>query len=218
MISARCWQRQGNLREAIDQFEAAVKIEPEISVYHYNLANALMNDGQLDRAAEHFRTSLQLLPSDGNAHFNFGNALFRQGKTRDAVDQWREAVQCDPLQINNLFGLAKLLATSPDAATRNGQQALAMALVTNELSGGGDPQAVAALAAAYAETGEFDRAAVVARQAVRLAQAQKRCRHDRWRLPRSNRTLRGGKALPRTAAEIAGSGKQPPLGPSARPC
>jgi protein O-mannosyl-transferase len=69
--------------------------------------------------------------------------------------------------------LAWELATARDASLRNGARALSLATLANQLSGDGDPMILRTLAAASAETGNFEQAAATARRALELAVAQK---------------------------------------------
>jgi hypothetical protein len=62
--------------------------------------------------------------------------------------------------------LAWALAAAPDAAIRNGGEALALAVRAVEISGGGDARILDALAAAYAEKARFGDAALTARRAL----------------------------------------------------
>jgi len=67
---------------------------------------------------------------------------------------------------------AWLLATSPDAAVRNGADAVAYAQRAVELSKGNEPAILGTLAAAYAEAGQFSEAVQTARRAAALALQQ----------------------------------------------
>jgi tetratricopeptide (TPR) repeat protein len=67
-------------------------------------------------------------------------------------------VRLDPRYAAATADLARLLATSHDASLRDGKRALELAVHANELTGGKDPSVLEALAAAHAETGDFDRA------------------------------------------------------------
>ena len=63
---------------------------------------------------------------------------------------------------------AWLLATDPDAAVRNGGKAVALAERAAKISQGRDSRVLVALAAAYAESGDFTLAAQTIEQANRL--------------------------------------------------
>jgi hypothetical protein len=79
------------------------------------------------------------------------------------------------VEPNRLFALklaANLLATCPDAAVRNGPEALSLAEKAKQLSGGNDPGVLDTLSAAYAENGRFDDATAAEKQAVALAARQ----------------------------------------------
>jgi hypothetical protein len=65
--------------------------------------------------------------------------------------------------------LAWVLATARDDAVRDGPQAVKLALRAAELSHGSDPRILDALAAAYAETGQFPAAIKAAETAEALA-------------------------------------------------
>jgi len=65
-----------------------------------------------------------------------------------------------------------VLATSPDAALRNGDEALAFAIRAVELSGGQDARMLDTLAAAYAEKEQFATAALTARRALARAEQE----------------------------------------------
>ncbi len=63
-------------------------------------------------------------------------------------------------------------ATHPQASVRNGNEAVAFARRSVELSGASDPAALDTLAAAYAESARWTEALQTARQARHLAAAQ----------------------------------------------
>jgi len=88
---------------------------------------------------------------------------------------WRTGAtvsNCKPNDPPALRRVAWVLATSPDAAIRDGGEALAFAVRALELSGGQDAQVLDALAAAYAEKGQFANAALTARRAQDRAAQQ----------------------------------------------
>jgi Flp pilus assembly protein TadD len=63
---------------------------------------------------------------------------------------------------------AWVLATCPEAAVRNGSEAVALAVRAIQLPDGKDAGALDTLAAAYAETGRFAEAVSTARRALAL--------------------------------------------------
>lgn len=119
-----------------------------------------------ERALEYYRQAAEAGVVD--AQIRLAYTALAQGNlsgTRQAA-QWlaRAAAQNHPRALNDY---AWLLATSEFDEVRNGQQAVTLALqaVSRERS----PSYLDTLAAAYAETGKFDRAVETQRQALELA-------------------------------------------------
>ena len=65
-----------------------------------------------------------------------------------------------------------MLATSPDAAIRNGAEAVTLARRAFRLTRGREPAVFGTLAAAYAEAGRFAEAVDAAERAIALASAR----------------------------------------------
>ena len=104
---------------------------------------------------------------------NLGAALLAKGDREAAIAQFQKSLEIKPGQIPVQNKLAWLLATTPDASLRNGAKARALAEQASQLSGGGNPMILRTLAAAYAEEGNYSRAAATARRALELAAQQK---------------------------------------------
>ncbi len=93
-----------------------------------------------------------------------------------ALQELNEAVRLDPDVASGLGqgGLAWIYATCPDASLRNGENALSHANLAAKIAGRqpthwGRWFEWAVLAAAYAETGDFDRATAAQQRAIELA-------------------------------------------------
>jgi len=94
-------------------------------------------------------------------HWDVSLALLRRAIARDSDD------------IYTLNALAKFLATVPNAAFRNGREAVNLALHARELDKNQHPEIADTLACAYAEAGQFDLAVAVEQQALASAEAAK---------------------------------------------
>ena len=86
-------------------------------------------------------------------------ALCNQGKYEEAMAHFDEAVRLNPYDPMAHGNRATLLATCPDAEYRNGKEALAAATRACEMTEWSYPMLLDPLAAAYAETGDFESAA-----------------------------------------------------------
>ena len=91
--------RQKRFPEAIEQFKAALKIEPEDTVSHCGLGDALIGLGKRrprrsSGVKKPWRTTTEALriePGQVDAHSNLGNALARLGRFDEAIAQYEAA-------------------------------------------------------------------------------------------------------------------------------
>ena len=158
----------GRLDEAIDQYREALRINPAYALAHNNLGNVLLARGNSGDALQHFREALRLDPSNAEAHYNVGSMLRARGDFAAAVVRFRQALQLEPDWLPAVASLAWLLATAPDAALRDADQAIQFAERAADLTGRQDASATDVLAAAYAEAGQFDRAIAASQLALTM--------------------------------------------------
>src|SRR5258705_5409776 len=114
--------------------------------------------GQAPEAIAAFSEAVRRKPDFALAHFHLGRVLSETGKPVEAVQHYREAVKLTPNFADALNRLAWLLAVNPDAALRNGPEAVELAERACKESNYSQPAMVRTLAAAYAEAGRVDAA------------------------------------------------------------
>lgn len=68
---------QGNVKEAIDPLEKAVKLAPENAYCHLRLGTAYLRTGEFERAQRELEKSIQIDPDDPTAHYQLGR-LFKE--------------------------------------------------------------------------------------------------------------------------------------------
>jgi tetratricopeptide (TPR) repeat protein len=164
---------KGAVDEAVSQFETGLALDPRDAGAQNNLASALLRLGRPDDAIAHLRLALEAQPNLPEAQNNLANALLGKGRIAEAVTHYEAALAAlpdNPFLLNNL---AWVLATCPDASVRNGKKAVELARKAVSLPGGNSPALMGTLAAAYAETGDYDAAKRTAGEAIALAEAQK---------------------------------------------
>jgi tetratricopeptide (TPR) repeat protein len=105
----------GRLDDAIAQYQAALRLNPNSAEGHVNLANALSNArGRLDDAIAHYAQALSLEPGLYGAHVGMGNALMRvPGRMDDAVAEYEDAVRLKPDAAEGHFNLGNALLRTP---------------------------------------------------------------------------------------------------------
>jgi tetratricopeptide (TPR) repeat protein len=114
-----------------------------------------------EKAIADFTKLIQINPTNSDCHCIRAWAYYENGQYKEARDDFNQAIQLNPKEWYFYSGLAYFLATCPDASFRNGEEALKMArkgcdLTQQPTEWGLDCRD--ALAAAYAETGDFDEA------------------------------------------------------------
>ena len=163
-------ENMGQLEEATAAYAEGVRLEPQNAESRCNWAAALAKSGHTAEAIEQFRIALQLKPQLAEAHFGLASAYAQAGRARDAVAELDALLRARPDSPAVEMALAWLLATADDARIRDGGRALQLAEDADRRTEHDDPDALNALAAAYAETGRFSEAAATAERALAAAQ------------------------------------------------
>ncbi len=161
--------QKGQLDRAMIHYQMALELQPDHAGIHNNLGWILLQNGRVDEAITHFQAALKIQPDIAPIHVNLAIALLRKGQAREAVAQYEAALKLQRDNVRALSDLARLLATWPDAAVRDGAQAVELAQRANRLSNGQDPAILQTLAAAFAEAGQFSQSVATAQRALRLA-------------------------------------------------
>lgn len=167
---ARVRQLQGDATGAEALLKQAVQVQPNDAEAHAHLGRMLLTNRRAAEAEAHLRRALALRPDMG-ARLDLARACHALGRTAEAIALYREALRRDAKQLEALNNLAWLLATAPEAALRNGEEALRLAERACVLTSRTNAQMLGVLAAALAETGRFAEATATAQQARDVAQA-----------------------------------------------
>ncbi len=159
-ILAAAAVRSGYLEPAAAHYGAILAVEPRDASALYGKAQAAASSGRLVEAVEGYRTLLEHDPGHAAGRHALGLALLQSGPATAAegAEQLRRAYVEDERLLQRGNEIAWSLATHGDAARRDGQLALVIALELNAVAGGAEPALLETLAAAYAETGDFEAA------------------------------------------------------------
>lgn len=164
---------QREMDNSIEHYRQAIKLDPDYAQAHNNLATVLASQGSLNDAVKHYRRAVQIQPKLADAHGNLGRVLAMTNQSADAVKHLRIAVQLRPDVVGPTTQLVWLLAAHPDPALRGPEDAVRLAEHAAKLTRQRDPRVLDVLAAAYASSGQFDRAVATADKAIELLLAKK---------------------------------------------
>ncbi len=155
-------------QQAAQELTAARMINPDNLELSQLLSVALLQSGQVDQATALLQQVVSANPTNGTAWFFLGNARSQAGQFREAISAYRQAIEVAPSLLEAANNLAWMLSVHPDAQLRSGEEALALSQQLCRISQFKEPQFLDTLAVAYAETGQFAKAAEAARKALAL--------------------------------------------------
>ncbi len=164
-------EERGRIDEAIQHYSEVIRLQPDYAPVYNNLGLLLSQRDQPAEALRCFETAVRLRPNEFLAHYNLAQFLWLRGQASEAVAEYREVLRLRPDIPEVLNNLAWILATHPQAALRNGPEAVRLAQRGCELTNYQAANLLGALAAAYAEAGQFKEAVETAQKAVAVAAA-----------------------------------------------
>jgi tetratricopeptide (TPR) repeat protein len=153
------WNSKAEYESAIADYNQAIRINPRHVPALANRAAAWSRRRDYDRAIADFTQVMRYDPKNSLIFHGRGNALAAKNDHQKALADYNEAIRLDPKNAAALNHRAWLLATCPDEKVRDGKQAVESATRACELSDWKNADYVATLAAAYAEMGDFAKAA-----------------------------------------------------------
>jgi cytochrome c-type biogenesis protein CcmH/NrfG len=154
----------GRTAEATRQVEDAIRRYPESAEAHALLVSLRSLGGSPAGAVRAAREGLRVNPADARLHVSLARGLLRADESGEAVRHYRIALRNRPDSVTALADLAWVLATHEEGRFRDGAEAVVLAQRAVKLTKDPEPQSLRALAAAYAEAGDFTRAEMVAQR------------------------------------------------------
>ena len=189
-IRSQLYTRVGRLDLALDDANSVINLAPHSADSYSNRGYIYIATGNSDMALADLSQAIKLDPNVAFFHLQKGFAYGMQQRYAEAEQEWKAALRLRPEYGPAYSALGWLQATCPDPALRNATQAVenskrgaqlgapkmlaAIAAASGVVPASTEPThyepglawSLDALAAAYAEAGDFQKAVAVQRQAI----------------------------------------------------
>jgi len=156
--------RQGLDQLAIKQYQAALERDPGNDQARVYLADAKMRNGLAEDAGALYRQALARAPDSPRMQLSLAMANVKAGHHAEARKVLEAAAKAHPDNPEIVNFLARILASAPEPAVRDGPRALKLARALFESTR--DPDVGQTYAMALAETGGFEQAVVLQRETI----------------------------------------------------
>ena len=163
----------GELNTAANFYQRALRANPALFEAHRGLARICLMQGRPADAAATWKQLLRLTPDDAQANAELALTDLMLKNFTEASRYYREALRLKPrvaLDDHSYLwasNLAWILATNPNPRLRNGTEAVHWAKQACDVGGYQQPDLISTLAAAYAESGDFEEAIKLSEKLIR---------------------------------------------------
>jgi tetratricopeptide (TPR) repeat protein len=164
--------------EAIDRLTTAIRYNPNYLEAHMALGDVLRSSGRFEASLAHYADAVRINPRAAEARFSYAIALVKLRRYGDARAWLDASVDAQPDRPELAHALARLLASAPDPAVRDGQRALRMS--RQLAAANGTTEVGETMAMALAEVGAYRDASAVQRDVMDAARQAGAGAELRW--------------------------------------
>ena len=154
----RAGKLKGDYAQALADYNDALRLNPSMVAAYVNRGQIYNMAHDRNRAIADFDQAIRLDSQRPIPYLDRGVAHVAKGDYAQALTDFDAALKLEPDLASACNNRAWLRATCPDAAFRNGPQAVENAMKACALSNWKNISQIDTLAAAYAEAGDFDNA------------------------------------------------------------
>jgi tetratricopeptide (TPR) repeat protein len=160
---------QRRFGEAVEELQKLQRLAPRDTLTLLQLAILFSADDKPEKAIAAYSAVLAEDPKEWRALRGRGDAYLNIGKQIEAIADYENGLMLQPDDQGMLNNLAWVLATSPRDSLRDGRRAIELATKAGEATEYKLPHILSTLAAAYAETGDFESAVKWSTKSVELS-------------------------------------------------
>jgi tetratricopeptide (TPR) repeat protein len=172
LLQAEILASENRIDEAIANLEKLLPLAPNQPRLLEPLATFYLVGGYPRKSIETFTKILAQEPENYRALRFRGDANLNIGKHAEAVADFDAALKLNGEDEGLLNNFAWVLATSPDDKVRDGKRSIELATKAADLSSYNTPHILSTLAAAYAETGDFENSKKWSAKSIEISQQE----------------------------------------------
>lgn len=101
--------QEGQVDEAIANYETALQMQPDYADADYNLGNALLAKGEVEEALRHCQRAVAIQPNDPEAQLALANALLYNRQIDEAIIHYQKAMALRPYYFGAHYNLSRAL-------------------------------------------------------------------------------------------------------------
>ncbi|GCL41655.1 tetratricopeptide repeat-containing S1 family peptidase [Dolichospermum planctonicum] len=94
----------GDKQGAIDDYNLAIKINPNIAQAYYNRGIVRDDLGDKPGAIQDYNLAIKINPNDAYAYYNRGIVRYESGNKQEAIDDYTQAIKFNPNYANAYYG------------------------------------------------------------------------------------------------------------------
>ena len=159
--------------EAVKWVESCQQKEPDSRAMNLLLIETLLLSKNYRAVRERIKPLLEKDPKDTVFLHLDSQASISLGLHLDAVKVLAKLIEANPEDYTSINNLAWILCTSPIDSVRNGRRAVELAEQAGKLTNYKKSFVLSTLAAAYAETGDFDKAREMSLKSIDVAKKER---------------------------------------------
>lgn len=175
------YRAKGDWDKALSDLTVSLKLNPTNAKAYESRAGAYWAKGEVENEISDWTSALKLTPNDAEPLAFRGYAYFKAGHFDKAIEDYYKAIKANPNYDTAYNNLAWLRATCPVAEMRNGKEAVDAATKACNLANWQNANWVDTLAAAHAETGDFEEAIADEKEAMGMDGVSKNALADMQR-------------------------------------
>jgi len=166
---AEIHSEQGQFEAAISDYTQVIRLVSDDAGAYAGRAHANYRLGQYNQSLSDYSSAVRLDPANPEVYTNRAEAYSSFGYWKRAASDFRKAIELPNAQGRSYQTAAWMMATCPDANFRNSTLALKTAKKAIEINVESNYRYIDTLAAAYANTGNYEEAQATIERAIEIA-------------------------------------------------